>query len=601
MPTPFSSQDLGRVFDARSLTSARRLLLGGAVAVELDGEAIAAVVRDAAGVHTGRITPSPAGRRVAFATRCSCGAAACPHLAAAALAALDRFPALRRAEQQSFLDALVTAPEHERQRLVFDLAPAAPPHACIVTTLLIGERSGGITATTPRRIAEDAQADATARDLAGLLGGGTETRSFVPPSRVAEVLPGLARSGLARWHAGGRRLIAGEERVFAAASAASLPAGSEVIAGETGPWYVDAASGAVGRIRVQAPVMARRPPPEPPPAPPPAGRGRPQPPRRRAVTAAESEQVIVERTPTPVLRLTRFPFPDDAGRMRDLDALVLEFDYGGAVIAADDDRQFLRSDQAGTPVFVRRNRAAEAAALETLRQDGFVQMRMAEGKAAKGRLVFVFRGRDAAESWQRFVAERLPALQAGAWHSLIDPGFGPRPVGAVGAYDMRLADAPHGGFSLDLGLEIDGVRHPLLPVLLRLRERGGIAAARVIDGELVTSLDDGRILKLPAERAARLLAVLDDLIEFGAPPHRRRPGAGCRRGARRARPGGAGHRPLAGRRRHRRPGRALPRPRRHPGRGAAARLHRYFAPLPAAGRQLAAAPARARSRRLPRR
>ena len=37
--------------------------------------------------------------------------------------------------------------------------------------------------------------------------------------------------------------------------------------------------------------------------------------------------------------------------------------------------------------------------------------------------------------------------------------------------------------------------------------------ARVINGELVTSLDDRRILRLPAERIARLLAVVDDLIE----------------------------------------------------------------------------------------
>ena len=42
-----------------------------------------------------------------------------------------------------------------------------------------------------------------------------------------------------------------------------------------------------------------------------------------------------------------------------------------------------------------------------------------------------------------------------------------------------------------------------------------MAAARVLDGELITSLDDGRILKLPAERIARLLAVVEDLIEAG--------------------------------------------------------------------------------------
>ena len=46
---------------------------------------------------------------------------------------------------------------------------------------------------------------------------------------------------------------------------------------------------------------------------------------------------------------------------------------------------------------------------------------------------------------------------------------------------------------------------------MRLRDNGGMAGARVIGGELVTSLEDGRILKLPADRMARLLAVLDDM------------------------------------------------------------------------------------------
>jgi hypothetical protein len=82
-----------------------------------------------------------------------------------------------------------------------------------------------------------------------------------------------------------------------------------------------------------------------------------------------------------------------------------------------------------------------------------------------------------------------------------------------GACDMCLGDAGHGGFSLDLGIEIDGVRLPLLPILARLRERDGLAAVRIVDGDLVTSLDDGRILKLPADRIARLLGVMDDLIE----------------------------------------------------------------------------------------
>jgi len=187
------------------------------------------------------------------------------------------------------------------------------------------------------------------------------------------------------------------------------------------------------------------------------------------------------------------------------------------MVPFDDDRQFVRTNAPGGPVFVRRDRTAETAAQDAIRQDGLVQMRMATAQAAKGRLVFVFRGREAAEAWQGFVSERLPALQALGWRNLIDKDFGPRLVENVGLCDMRVSDAAPGGgdgaFSLDFGIEIDSVRHPLLPILMRLRERGGIAGARIVDGNLVTSLDDGRILRLPADRIARLLAVIEDMIE----------------------------------------------------------------------------------------
>jgi superfamily II DNA or RNA helicase len=510
MPTPFSSQDLGRIFDARALTRGRSLGLAGAVSVQLDGDTIAGSVQDRDAVRTVRITPALLGRRVMFDHRCSCGLPGCAHLAAAAFAALDRFPVLRKPEQQTFLDALTTpAAEKERQRVVFELAPAEPPYACIVITLLIGERSGTAVPTTPRQIAANDGADGKLRDLAYLLGEGDESRTGVAAALVVDVLDALIETGQARWHAGGKRLAKGETRFFLSAAAATLPPRSGVIVAESGPWYVDALTGAVGRIRIQAATSPPRPAPvAAPPAPGPV-----EPPRRRPSIPASTEQVIADRPVTPVVRLTRFPCPDEYGRMQTLDALLVEFDYDGAVIPSDDERQFVRVEEPGGPVFVRRDRRAETAALDAIRQDGLVQMRMATGKSAKGRMVFAFRGRDAAEAWQGFVAERLPALQALGWRSLIDKDFGPRLVESVGACDMSVADTPHGGFSLDFGIEIEGLRHPLLPILMRLRERGGMAAARVVDGEVVTSLDDGRILRLPAERIARLLAVMDDMIE----------------------------------------------------------------------------------------
>jgi len=510
MPTPFTSQDLGRAFDGRALTRGRGLGLAGGVEVRLDDDTITGVVQDRAIRHDVRITPSLFGRRVVFDHHCSCGSRGCAHLAAAAFAALDQFPVLRKPEQRTFLDTLVTAaPEQERRRTIFILAPAEPPHACTVAPMLIGERTGTTTPTTPREIVSDEAAHATIRDLAYLLGDGTEPRIGVPAGQVADVLPALARSGHARWHTADRRLVEGETRVFASASDATLPPRSGVVIGDTGPWYVDASSGAVGRIRIQAPAVA----PKPPPAASSAGSGPATPPRRRTETAAATEPVIVDRPHTPQLRLTRFPCPDERGRIEALDALLLEFDYEGAIVPFDDDRQFVRAETPDGVVFVRRDPKAEAAAQEMIRQDGLVQMRMATGQAEKGRLVFVFRGRGAPESWEGFLAERLPALQALGWRSEVDHAFGPRLVETVGLCDMTVSDAAAGGISLDLGIEIDGTRNPLLPILLHLRDRGGMAAARVVNGELVTSMEDGRILRLPADRIARLLGVMDDLIE----------------------------------------------------------------------------------------
>ncbi len=60
MPTPFSSQDLGRIFDARALTRGRTLGLAGGVEVQLNGDTIAGTVQDRA-VHLHRLDhPFPA-------------------------------------------------------------------------------------------------------------------------------------------------------------------------------------------------------------------------------------------------------------------------------------------------------------------------------------------------------------------------------------------------------------------------------------------------------------------------------------------------------------------------------------------------------------
>jgi superfamily II DNA or RNA helicase len=495
MPTEFSSHDLGRVFEPRALTRGRSLTLIGAVQVQLDGETIRGVVEDLKVRYIARVKPRGDGERVGFDTQCTCHKPGCPHRAATALAALERFPELRRAEPKGLFDAM-PKPADEASRAVFELSPGMPPHACFVTTALAGERTGRLTPITPRALASDPACPDDVSALAGLLGAGDSRRTAVPPAQVAKLLALLGKSGRGRWHANGRKLVPGVERIFEADTAPKLPAKSAVILGEAGPWYVDAATGAVGRVRLRRRLTPA-----------------PAKPRRSAVSAAPTERVIEERPPAPLMRLARRPCPDENGRPALTDTLSLAFTYGNVVIEADDARQFIRIETAAGPTFLRRDPDTEAAAFETLRQDGFVTMRVPAVGSAKGTRVLAFHGREAPERWQRFMAERMPALELQGWTSRVENGFGPRMASISGLFDMQVADAEAGAFSLEFGIEIDGVRRPLLPILSRLLDAGGYEAATIVGDELVTSLDDGRVVKLPAEKMRRLLAVMTDLIE----------------------------------------------------------------------------------------
>ncbi len=500
MPTRFSSDDLGRIFDARMLTRGRSLVLIGAVEVGLSGDVITGNIDDRGVQQTAMLEAQEQGHRVVFNARCSCRAPGCAHLAGTALAALERYPALRRPAQKSALDSLTTGAVSEKRRVVFELSPGNSQYVATVATLFIGETSGRIEAATPRQLMADPSVGATVRALARLLGGGNATRTGITGNILPDVLQQLVSSAQARWSATAKRLVSGEVRTFDAHLRAKLPPKSAVLQSEFGPWYVDAASGAVGRVRYRqkpAAVSSIRP-------------------RRLEpvlVSAHASERAIVETEITPVIRLRRLHCPDAFGRPQLLDALTLDFDYGGVLTEGDDERQFVRVVTPAGPSFFRRDPAAEAAALDLLNQEGFTQMRVAEGRSAKGRRALVFVGADAAERWHRFMALRVPALQMLGWRNMIDGDFGPRLVEAVGTYDVQVADAGPGRFSLDFGIEIDGVRLPLLPILSRLIERGGLAAAQIVGDELITSLDDGRVVKLPADRMRRLLAIMGDLIE----------------------------------------------------------------------------------------
>ncbi len=510
---PFSAEDLNRVFDAKTLTRGRTLVLFGAVEVMEQDDAIKGTVEDKGTRRQVTLTNSATGARVVFGNRCTCGHSACAHMAATAFAALDRYPALRRAEQKSFLDRLNKEPDEEKQRLQIRLEPGkAPDFACFVSFVRIGERTSRLAPVTPEQILSAKTDEDSVLDLAELLEGAAQSRVGVSTQLLATVLDALLHIDGATWSLTGKPLKRGEERIFPANQPPPLPARSAVLLGDTGPWYVDGATGAIGRVRLRQPEKR---PAGPPTKSPRIGRVKGQ----RTIAQTDSERAIVDRPITPVLRMQRLRAPDDFGRLVMMDALMLDFDYGGTLFDGDDERQFVRANAPGGQSFVRRNVEAENAALETLRQENFTMMRVADGKSARGRRVFIFRGPDSAENWHRFLTERMHALESLGFKSEIEKDFGPKVAQKIGDWDVKIRDvdggssvAP-GNFELDFGIEIDGLRIPLLPILSNLIARGGLDTAQISGENLITTLEDGRVVKLPADKIRRMLAIMGDLIE----------------------------------------------------------------------------------------
>jgi len=448
---------------------------------------------------------------------------------------------------------------------VWTIEPGSGGAALFITAHLCRIGSDGQPAkegipATPRLVIDrttKAQPGDLDRAVARMLGAGGLVRTPIPKDKkylVDTTLKRLAGSGRLRWR-DGAALAAGPVRTVRGVKDAetgkirptNLPEGGMLLRGESW-WCVDPKSGRIGRAELQivsapAPATAKSGPAPAPPGPKgrvketpkagvkftggsarsPASSSSYQPPPTHARPTGETAE-IVDRVPKIILRLGKAMTPDQGM----VDALRVGFDYGDEAnpseIEADDLRQFAKIILgSGKSVFARRDRGVEQGVLDRLAQAGLVQFRVAslsEGPEEKAVRFHGFRGRDAAEKWHAFVtgglaSGGLPALAGTGCDIRQETDFGGTVVEPDNEIAMGVADAGDGWFDLDIGIEIDGVRRPLVPILTRLIETGGLDPSRVIDGKIHTMLEDGRVLALPAERTLRLLSVFDAVLDSG--------------------------------------------------------------------------------------
>ncbi|BAI72504.1 hypothetical protein AZL_018660 [Azospirillum sp. B510] len=454
-----------------------------------------------------------------------------------------------------------SAPEPVRG-LRWTLEPGQGDVACYILAEFVTDGTADISPATPRDVLAkaprslDGDAD---RAIARLLGGGGTERTPVAKSRgeaVDRLLRRLLSTGRLRWRDGtplaeapGRTVRTFRDPATRKLRPTGLPERGILLKGQS-YWCVDSATGTVFPVDLQVVEVPKAKPVPPAPLPPPVpskatpsrlfapARGgvaampriTPPPPsitapgfRDNAIpgvrSGAADAAAIVDRSPRIIARLGRVVTPADGL----VDVLRLSFDYGEdgcpVEIEPDDQRQFARyEDEFGEVVFVRRDKADEQGALDRLSGLGFAQARIEPPKGAlnaRGARVHWLTGRDVEERWQHFLTNEIPALTRAGWIVEVGADFGTRVIEPGAEVDVAVRDAGDGWFDLDVGVEIDGERQPLLPILARLVEKGGLSSTRVIDGRAHIVLDDGNVLALPAERIERLLSVLEAMLDSG--------------------------------------------------------------------------------------
>jgi superfamily II DNA or RNA helicase len=192
---------------------------------------------------------------------------------------------------------------------------------------------------------------------------------------------------------------------------------------------------------------------------------------------------------------------------------VLDFRYGASRVDPRDRKAMLSRVEQGVLLEVARDLQTEQAHLHALEGLGF---RRARDDEDRGGVAFE---RLDQETWITFMQDELPRLQARGWLIEIEPEFHFR-LAEIGDWDVEIAEG-EGGRWLDLGLgvEVDGQRLDLLPVLVDLIQRYQVdlsthaLAQMAEDARLQLRLPDGRLVLMPVRRLRPILSTLIELYD----------------------------------------------------------------------------------------
>jgi superfamily II DNA or RNA helicase len=226
--------------------------------------------------------------------------------------------------------------------------------------------------------------------------------------------------------------------------------------------------------------------------------------------------------PVPCLRLETTDRPEqftyfDEDQPEQCHLAHLEFDYHSCRVSAKDQQLVIEHFAEGRLRRVQRDLGAEQAARDKLAAIGFQdadEVYFLRTDSLRGVLTF-----DDDTEWMEFILRDAPKFQAEGWRIEIDPSFSFR----LAQPEEWYADAQPGSgmdwFNAEIGVQLDGQKVNLLPILLqhfaRHQDLFGPAILAQLDenGHVLVPLPDGRRLPFPVPRLKLMLGVLMDLFE----------------------------------------------------------------------------------------
>ncbi|MDB6109670.1 MAG: family helicase [Pedosphaera sp.] len=239
-------------------------------------------------------------------------------------------------------------------------------------------------------------------------------------------------------------------------------------------------------------------------------------------------ETVTDLKPVPSLKFFSIPAPADRyygyyGRSKaeanaDLNLVRLEFDYEGRRVPASAPGLFLEQFHDGKLRRVQRQTKAESLASAVLSRGGFLEARDQFYYHRLGKNADALTLADP-NGWFEFCQNQLPQLRADGWQVEFDKSFRFR----IAEPESWYVDAEEGSgidwFGVELGVQLDGQKINLLPVLLehiqknpRALTEEGLAALKK-DETVPIYLADGRVLPFPGQRLKEILGVLLELFD----------------------------------------------------------------------------------------